>query len=179
MLIDTAITVPRSGGNASPVTLDLTGICKAECRIMEVAVVTPQKAPELLATFNSACLELSRFVTFLESEHIYATRAAARIKGTILLDKVPTILKEKGLSNPKSPAGSEDMRNAILDVDEEYQAALDRVYEMSCYMSLLKGKLKNIEMAYSSVKKILGEGAFNYKQDLGDSMQSGYGKPKY
>ena len=49
------------------------------------------------------------------------------------------------------------MRDAVLGQDAEYQEALDRVQKTICVIELLRGKMKGFEMAYTSVKKIIGE----------------------
>lgn len=162
----TTILVPRALSGLSPIALNLGELDTAERRIAEVATVTPLKAPELLATFNMAFLEASRYIALLEQEYVQAKRQADRIRSVVLLDKVPQILAAKGLASAKSPAGSEDLRKAVLDGDEEYGQALDRVNVIECYVELLKGKQKGLEMAYTSVKKMLGESTFNYGNRL-------------
>ena len=155
---ETAIVCPTVG---QPIVIDLSGVYRIERRIQEIAFVTSAKAPELLATFNEAYLYLHKYVTLLKYELVRATREANKVKSVILLDRVPQILESKGLTNGKSKAGSEDLRNAILDQDEEYQNALDKTQQIRCIIELLTGKLEGFEMGYNSVKKILGENAFN------------------
>jgi hypothetical protein len=155
---DTAIICPRVG--SQPLCIDLSKVYSIEARIEEVAFVTPTKAPELLARFNEGYLFLHKQICLLEYELVQATREANKIRSIVLLDRVPVILEQKGLGG-KNRAGSEDLRNAILDGDEEYQSARETVEQVSCIIELLKGKLKAFEMAYTSVKKLLGEGAFN------------------
>lgn len=154
------IVVPRGNGTGG-IVLDMTNVYIAEGRIQEVAFVTPHKAPELLSTFNVTFLELTRHITKLDYERNVAKRVANKMRAIILLDRVPAILKERGLATAKSPAGSEDLRQAILDIDEPYQTACDRVDQITAIMKLLQGKLTSIEMAYTSVKKIIGENAYN------------------
>ncbi len=130
---------------------------------MEISAVTPAKAPELLATFNVAYMDLSKMVTLLDTEVVWAKRTADKIKSVVILDRAPVILMQKGLVNAKNPAGSADLRDAVLLADEEYLKATDTLNTIETFRELLKGKLKGIEMAYTSVKKILGEtNAHNY-----------------
>lgn len=157
LLTGNEIVCPRGQAGLEPILIDIKAISGIENRIHEVAVITPHKAPELLAAFNIGYLMLHQNITTLERERLLGERRANRIKAVILLDKVPNILKEKGLTNARSPGGSEDLRNAILAADDEYQEAVDVVEQITCVMELLKGKMKSIEMAYTSVKKILGE----------------------
>lgn len=180
------LACPRGTKGLPPLVFDMSSIYDVEARISEVAFVTPHKAPELLARFNEAFLELTRLITATEYEQIQAKKNANRIRSIILLDKAPQILKEKGLATAKSPAGSEDLRNAVLDSDDEYQSALDRADQITAVIKLLQGKLKAFEMAYSSVKKIIGENAYNMSNprlkatsDEPSLVEANFGNPKY
>lgn len=172
--------------------IDLAAIKRIEARIDEVALVTPHKAPELLAAFNKAYADLHEHVTVLEVERLRAEREANKRKAVVLLDNVVRILKEKNLWSAKSPTGSEDMRNAILDQDVQYEELTDKVGQLEAIIELLKGKMKSFEMAYTSVKKILGENAFNMLNrinpntgntgtgDVGsEERTNGFGKARY
>lgn len=186
---EVSIVVPRGVPGLAPVTIDITVLVRAEARIVEVAAVTPVKAPELLATFNIAFLEASKFIALVEQELVQAKRFADKRRSVVILDVVPQVLATKGLATAKNPMGSEDLRRAILDGDEEYQKCLDRVNVIECYLELLKGKQKGIEMAYTSVKKLLGEQAFNFGNNHNLSaggedgatagQKVGFGKPRY
>lgn len=163
------LTVPL--GKGGTFTLDMTAIQTAESRISEVAFVTPHKAPELLAVFNEVFLELTRYITKVEYEKGIAERTANKIKAVILLDRVPAILKERGLST------SADLRNAVLDLDDDYNMALDKCDQLEAMSRLLKGKLDAIEMAYNSVKKIVGENAYNMNnRNLKHGDETGFGQ---
>ena len=158
---ETALVCPRADATAQPLVIDLSISYQTEARVPEVAFVTQAKAPELLAAFNSGYLELHKQVTMLEYELVQARTAADKVRAIVLLDRAPGILEARGLINGKNRSGSEDLRNAVLAQDEEYQKAVETAEQIECVVELLKGKLKGFEMAYSSVKKILGEGAFN------------------
>jgi len=69
----------------------------------------------------------------------------------LLLDIAPRVLADRGL------ATSKDLRDAVVDSDVQYQECLERQGTIKAYQELLKGKSKALEMAYTSVKKILGE----------------------
>lgn len=198
------ITIPRGVTGLAPLEIDLTNVYRAEGRIPEVAFVTPQKAPELLAVFIDAYASLAKHIVAVDFERSQAERAANKLRAIILLDKVPTILKDKGLTSARSPSGSEDLRKAILDSDEEYTSALDKIDQLNALVELIKGKSRSVEMAYTSVKKIIGENAYNFRNTnlsgpaespkppvlrerqteetlptLGGSVRSGFGTPKY
>jgi hypothetical protein len=159
-------------------SINLGSLKKAENRIQEIAIVTASKAPELLAFFNSAYLEGSRLIALLELEVNRATRSANAIKSVVILDRAPEILKAKGLATDKNPGGSADLRQAVLEGDSEYQAALEVQQHLEATLELIKGKNKGIEMAYTSVKKILGESSYETRRNpnlSGDTGDLGIG----
>lgn len=155
-----SILAPRA--NLPPMPLSLQRIYEAESRIRDVALVNQHKAPELLACFNIAYLDLNDHIRQLELLLHDAKKVANRRRSVVILDEVPKVLSEKGLNTARSPGGSEDQRQAVLDMDDEYVAHTDRVAQVKCLIELLDGKRKAIEWAYTSVKKILG-GETNWK----------------
>ena len=184
------ITCPRVGGGG--IVIDLGRIAVMEARLAEVALVTPIKAPELLSVFTQAWLELQKHAIALETERLAADRAARMRKSLVTLDLAPEVLRNKGLIRAGSPAGSEDLRQAVLDGDEAYQNALSTVYEIGCCIDLLKTKAKAFEMAYNSVKKILDADRYFYAPnqnlsggtgtaDVGEVSPSaaGFGEPRF
>lgn len=192
------LTVPRGIPGLAPLQIDLQSVYKAESRIPEVAFVTPQKAPELLATFIEAYQLLNQSIVSLDFERSQAERASNRVRATILIDKMPEIIAKKGLATSRSPAGSEDIRKAVLDLDPEYTSSLDKIDALHAAVELLKGKMKSIEMAYTSVKKIIGEGAYNFRNTnltnpverqeaeegsplptIGSNVRGSFGSPRY
>lgn len=177
----TEIVCPRGTENDSPIVIDLREILKAEARQDEVAFVTPAKAPELLATFNTSWRELHRLITLITAEKLKAEKALNVRKAIVLLDEAPEILKKRGLSS------SADNREAVLQLDEKYSAAEDRVNYLTCVLEYLKGKAKSFENAYSSVKKIMSESGFMASlpnTDLSGNTETpvrtpGFGKARY
>lgn len=158
---NTMIVCPRGKKGTDPIIIDLTEVYPVEARLHEVAIVTKTKAPELLSTFNRAYAAVFQQRALLEMEKNTAKREAEKLRAIIILDKVPQILQEKKLATAKSPAGSEDLRQAILALDPEYQEALERVEQITCVIELLTGKLKALENGFTSVKKIMTDDAFN------------------
>lgn len=187
------IFCPRGSGQGDPIVIDLKAILQTEARVREVAFVTPDKAGELLASFNVSWRDLHQHTVFLEKELNDANRSLNKIKAVLILDEVPELLKKKGLTN------NEAHREAIVTLDEGYSAALDRKEEIEALISWFQGKLKSFQMAFDSVKKIMSDSAFNYlggnshrtsggsgNSDVGVSEQEakqeqykGFGTPKY
>lgn len=161
------LTIPRGLPGLSPLQLDLGEIIQIETRIQEIAMITPVKAPELMAVFNHAYAELVKMVASVEFELELAKKHANEVKAVVLLDKAPAILKEKGLTTGKSPGGSEDFRQAVLDCDSDWQRAQEKIIQLKCILTLLEGKQKSIDMAYTAVKKVYGDSSqYRHSQDL-------------
>lgn len=159
-IIDTTLVVPSGDPNGQPITIDLSQILIAEGRQGEVAIVTPMKAPELLALFNGAWRDLHKEVTKLVWERDRAEKEIERRKATVLLDEVPAILKAKG------SASSTDTRKAVIDMDPEYIVRQDIYDQLNAAVEHLKGKLKSFENAYTSTKKLIGEDShLNYTRN--------------
>lgn len=177
-----AIVCPKGKKGNEPIVIDLDKIRTSEIRQDEVAIVTKVKAPELLAEFNRSWRELHQIIVQLMSEKNDAEKEQAKRKAVLLLGEVNDILKVKGVSS------TADTREAVITLDEEYQALTDTVDQIEAVVEFLKGKMKSFENAYTSVKKILtGEDSGymggrnpNLGGDTSSSpVRAGFGKPAY
>lgn len=157
--------VPRNGDDA--LRLELSEVHLAESRMEEVAFVTPQKAPELLALFTHSYLLCNEMIAKLSYEETRAEKELSRIRSILLIDRVPGLIKEKGLTN------SADIRNALVEADPEYQAAQDKVDFIHATIELMKGKMKSMEMSFSSVKKIIDGENYNMLRKGGQKRLNG------
>jgi hypothetical protein len=90
-----------------------------------------------------------------------------KVKASILIDKVPGLLKEKGLPS------SVDMRQALVDADPDYQAARERLAFLEATVEYMRGKMKFLENAYTSIKKIMDTGNWHMVLSAGRSQTSG------
>jgi hypothetical protein len=152
--------VVPSGTTTDPdIEISLVRIRDSEGRQDEVAYVTPIKAPELLTEFNKSWLEIHKAISILENENNKAQKAVDKRKGVLLLEIIPERLKSLGISS------TADTREAVINTDQEYEDLTARLQQIEAALFFLKGKLKGFENAYTSVKKILGEGTFNFKQN--------------
>ena len=152
---DDTFFCPSANPAAPDLQIDLSEIRAAEGRIHEIATLNPQKAPELLATLNSAWRAVNEHLLTLKTEAVRAARRVNEVRSAVLLDEVVEKLKAKGLTSPKSPAGSEDLRHAVLDGDQRYQDALERARLIECVVELIDGKRRSIEMAFYVAKEIM------------------------
>lgn len=164
------LLVPRGIPDLAPLRLDLSGILHTESRIQETAFLTPVKAQELMALFNKSFCDISNMISQVEFEYKMAKKKLSEIRAVILIDRLPTILKEKGLSSNKSPTGSEDIRNAILEMDPNYSHVQEIIIQLECILSLLEGKRSSIDKAYTSAKAV-------YKEQSGRNYSPDYSVP--
>ena len=147
--------------------IDIEEISKAEARVQDIQCVTPSKAPELLAAFTMAWRDLDRLVVILSYQHVVAVNRLKEERSRVLVDEIPQIIKEKGLPSSK------DIRDAVLDRHPDVLAANEVVQQIHCILELIKGKKEAIGMAYSSVKRIVGEGAYNMLRNTNNPNLSG------
>lgn len=173
----------RKPTEAENLVLDLRIVDKAEARTADIATLTPAKAPELLATFLKALTAAGKALAAVQYERARTERKLDRIRADLLIDQVPQILKDQGLSTPKSPLGSEDIRQAIIERDPNYQAAVDALDRIIALHELVKGKVRVMDSALSGVKRLLGENAYNWSGRSGvhagneDKPAEGFGRP--
>jgi hypothetical protein len=187
---------PRGTPNSGVMELDLSEVNKLESRKGETASVTKTKAPELMhAMERGYSLIAARLLPQVQWELTKAKEAADQRKAVVMLDEAPRILKEKGLSTSRNPAGSADQRENILALDTEYQKLRNTVDMLDAVYELLKGKMRGFEMSYQSVKRVFDSlnsyGALSHANPsvlstsipddagAGDVVHTGVGIPKY
>lgn len=156
LITATELVVPSGSMLEADLTIDLAAILRSEIRQDEVANVTPIKAGELLAEFNRSWRDIHSVISRLEAEKNKAEKEANKRKGILLLEEIPRILKDKGITS------TADTRQAVIDTDGEYEILTDRFDQLRAAIFYLKGKLESFENAFTSTKKILGESTFNY-----------------
>lgn len=173
--MNTAMKIPDGSGGDSITELTMSEVYRALSRIEEIAIINAHKAPELLSCFARAFATLTDHLSVVSSHVVKATNALNKIKSIIILDRVPAVLREKGMARASNPGGSEDQRNAVLEMDVDFQRARDRLQELEAYYELLKGKQKDVENAYLGVRKIIGGDSYQGRNpNLGSSMPANY-----
>lgn len=165
----TTLQVPAGDGGPG-FELAMEKIYRAQQRLDEIAIVNDHKAPELISCFARAYADLTDYISRVTSEVVKAQNAVATRKATVLLDEAPRVLREKGVLSSRSPGGSEDQRQAVLDLDVVYCTLRDRLQQLEAYVALLKGKQKDIENGYLAVRKMFGESYSMRSSRLGSSM---------
>jgi hypothetical protein len=154
LTIGQILVVPRGTPDLAPLKFDLTEINHAEKRKAELSYVNKETAPDLMQIFNRAYCEVLRMMAQISFEFGQATKYANKRRSIVILDVAPEMLTRKGLASKKSPAGSEDLRRAVLEQDEEYLQLTDKTQSLKAFHEYLKSKAKGFEMAYYTAKKI-------------------------
>jgi len=132
----------------TPIILELQQTQEAMSRIGEISIINPSSMPELLACFGKALVELNRALAVISVEIVKVSHKVDKRKAILLLDEMPGILTAKNLKS------SEDVRNAILSLDESYSKLCEQKDILEAVFDNLKGKSKNLELALYSIKTI-------------------------
>lgn len=154
LLSEDAFVVPTCVSGEKPHCFDMRKIHNAEARLIELSSITKEKAGELLACFIDAYDNARTFRAVLRGELIRAKQRVKSVAGRVTLDEAATILKEKGLLNTRSPAGSEDLRKAVVDTHADYIAAIDLQAQVEAALDHMDGKVEKMHMAYFSAQEL-------------------------
>lgn len=134
--------------------IDLSVLEEAERRMHEVASVTKFRAQELLDLFNHAHLAASRArAVFLRASQ-RAESSLEALAADIALNRAPAILKEKGLVSPRSPGGSEDLRQSVVQADPEYREMREQLIDLKAGVETFSVRARAMEKAFSAVKAV-------------------------
>lgn len=179
----TVISVPRGLPDLVNMEFDLKEILQAEKRKQEAAYVNRDTAQELMHTFNEAYCSVFKIITKISLEYQKAQQEINKRKAIVLLDIAPEELKRRNLVTAKSPGGSEDLRTAVLSLDDKYNALLDRADAIKAFLNFMKIKAKGFEMSYQSVKKVydsrnMPDGNHNLRAG-DDTFEGTIGDPKF
>lgn len=148
------LSLPRGTPDLSTLIIDLENINRLEARMAEIGGATKETAAELMQAFNEGYSELTKAMAKISYEYNQALKNSNKRRGIVLIDIAPEKLKNKGLATSRSPGGSEDLRKAVLDTDEEYLKLLDVLYALEAAYEFLKGKAKSFENAYKTTSNI-------------------------
>lgn len=150
------LVLPHGDGPTNnPLTIDLASVYKAEARLFELQSVTRLKAGELLHTFIRAWSDARTAHATVQHHLTKAKRYLKRVRGLCVLDRAAAVLEKKGLASSRSPAGSEDLRDAVVSTDADYLVAADRVEQLQAALDLLETKAETLKMGYFSVQTVL------------------------
>lgn len=154
MLSAEAFTVPRahSGGFA----FDMRKIHKAEARLCELCALTREKSGEFLFVIIEAWKTAKDHLATLHAEHARCKQWLREIRGALVLDEAPDLLKKLGLSSTRSPAGSEDLREGVVNTSPRYQEASEVLFQVEAAAEMMEGVCETLRMAYFVANKVDG-----------------------
>lgn len=131
--------------------IDLRSVMRTLNRLGEVASVNASTAPALMAALNKAWLDLSDLVTVARHRLVQAQDWLRQERSRILIDEVPTLLKDGQLSNSK------DNRDALIERHEGYQRHRETVHQLEAVVTWLIDRRDAIKNAWNAVRAILGD----------------------
>lgn len=146
------LTYPKGVGEGC-IQIDMSRVAYAVKRLPDIAITNAIKAPELIALFTEATLTLSRYQAQANYELERAITNSKRIRSRILLDEVPDEMSRRGLSSSRSPSGSEDQRSAVIEINPDYQKAIDTVAEIRAAAAFIEGTHSSMEKGYFAASK--------------------------
>lgn len=147
--------IPTFSESSKEYTVDLSELSIAESSFPQIELVNPRTAGTLLTVFIKAISALNKAKARIQKEIAIGEKLKKRRKSVILLDEATTILKEKGLTNGKSPSGSADLREAIVETDAKYSEIEDKLGELQALADYCVDCTKTNELAYHAVKKLM------------------------
>lgn len=127
----------------------MSNISAAETRVPEIAFVTPQKGPELMALFSLALRDLSGHIAQLHYHSAVAAKQKRQRRAVVVTEVIPSKLAEKKLSN------NDTNREAVVELDPEYSAISDVEIEIEAAFVFVREKLRSMESNLNAVKKSL------------------------
>ena len=165
--------VPSALGK--PHCLDMRRIHKAEARLIELSGVTKDKAGELIYCFLESWGEARTYLAVLRQEFARSKQKLRTIRGIIVLDRAADLLASKGLASSRSPAGSEDLRDSVVNTDPDYLAAADVLAQVEAAVETMESKAEKLKMAYFAINKLIdGTGKVDTSGGTGDDAPGSF-----
>lgn len=139
-----------------------------ESRTHEIAFITPIKAPEMIASIIEARYAVIQHYSDIMFQLTIAQRRMKQRAGIITIDQAPAIIKEKGLSS------NAETRNALIEVDDDYNDAAIVYGALEAGVVMFKEKLRALTDAQAAVREILHDTSSTLKfnnPELGKHFQ--------
>ncbi len=137
-----------------PLALDMKKIHKAESRLIELCAVTKAKAGELMYTLNEALSDARDNYALIKHQFGCWKQKLRTTRGLVILDRAQDLLKDKGLASTRSPAGSADLREAVVDTDPTYLDVTDKLLQVEAALDHVGNKVEKLKTAYFAVRDL-------------------------
>lgn len=161
MDIGTKVIIMTPLKGVAPEQVEASNMYKALARGVEVGMCTPVKAPELLACFSQAFGEANALLSKLDLQKNLTEEAIRKRRAVLVLDEMADIVAAKGHATAKSPTGTAEIKEAVVDGDEELSKLRQTLIFLKCLESLWSGHRRKFEMDHGAVKRILERGMFD------------------
>lgn len=175
---DLSLSIPPPPGGTE-INIDLTPVINAERRLHEIAYVNRETAGSLMVVLNEGYGEAGKILAMLRLEHTRALRDANKRKSIVMLEVAPKKLQELKLTNSKSPAGSADLRQSVLDMDDEWLELMDRANLIEAVADYVKAKQKTLDNGIWNTRKVIDPhgrpviGSLSMPKNTPDSVEAG------
>lgn len=131
-----------------PIVLTLKQTKYAESRLHDIKTSNSGNLPELLSVFLCSCQELSYALGILGNELQFLKHDLDLVRSNTLINKVPAALAQT------QQRSSEDIRNALIEMDSEYSEIRSLTDALDAAYLNLKDRRKVIEMGYYACQEI-------------------------
>lgn len=131
-----------------PIVLNLKQTKYAESRLHDIKTSNAGTLPELLSVFLCGCQELSYALGILGNEIQFFKHSLDLTRSNTLINKVPAAIEHT------KQRSSEDIRNALIEMDSEYSNIRSLTDALDAAYLNLKDRRKVIEMGYYACQEI-------------------------
>jgi hypothetical protein len=165
LLSDDVLLLPNVY-SSKPTILELKEVHKAHARLVELNGITREKAGELQATMISAFSQARKYASALKADFGVTKQRLRRIRARIILDEASEVLKTKGLLTSRSPAGSEDLRDSVVNTNEEYNNVAEILAQTEAVMEDMQSRAEEFKMAYYAIGQLTAGHDLSSKRDV-------------
>lgn len=131
-----------------PIILALKQTKYAETRLHDIRTSNSGTLPELLSVFLCACQELNYALGIIGNEIQFLKHSLDLTRSETLINKVPQVLEAM------KQRSSEDVRNALIEMDSDYKNIRTLTDALDASFANLKDRRKVIESALYACQEI-------------------------
>ena len=152
--IESAVWVIPQARGEGKISLNMEEVYLLEHRKNEISSVTKVSAKNLMRAFEKGFQRVSRYYAVITEQLALIEEDCKSRDAEVQLTIAPKKLKELGLLRPGFPAGSDDLRRSVVQLDTEYKALMTKHAELTAFKELIKAKQEGFKMAFYSVKAV-------------------------
>lgn len=137
--------------------LQLDSLSDSREKATQAAFLTPEKLIEAASVHLDALFTIGKAVRVIKRHLNETNQHIARKKAELLLDTVPSVLQEKGFLTARSKAGSEDLRNAVIEANVDYQKLVGIQEEQEVLLDFMERSYRTVESALRVTNKAIDQ----------------------